>query len=167
MVGAPIPLRQPTPLAPWDGTADIPKMDQRLTIASFALLVTLVVAGGASRRASERPVPPPPADDSTAPAPPAARQIGPLPEAINAPPLGTPAIELQETVMSAVESVVSCRSYPASLLLHAAIPARASASAPSQSGSMLSVAKRTVRTRRWRSSQRITVESLAANIESR
>lgn len=95
MVGAPIPLRQPTPLALRDGTADIPKMDQRLTIAGFALLVTVVVVGGASRRAAERPVPPPPAADSPAPGRPAARQIGPLPEAINAPPLGTPAIDLQ------------------------------------------------------------------------
>lgn len=69
-------------------------MTQRLTIAGFLLLVTLVVAG----RAARQPVEPPElsAEEIVAAVPgsPRARQVGPLAEAVNAPPLGTPAIDL-------------------------------------------------------------------------
>lgn len=70
-------------------------MSQRLTIAGFTLIVTLVVAGGASRRASEQPEQPAEVISTIAPGSPLARQIGPLTEAVNAPPVGTPAIDLE------------------------------------------------------------------------
>lgn len=71
-------------------------MSQRLTIASFVLIVTLVVVGGATRRPAEPPAAPPEVISTVTPEPSRrARHLGPLDEAVNAAPVGTPAIDLE------------------------------------------------------------------------
>jgi|CXWL01.1.fsa_nt_gi predicted Zn-dependent protease len=70
-------------------------MTQRLPIAGFLLIVTLVVAGRATREVVEGPGTPAEVISTIAPGSPLARQVGPLAEAINAPPVGTPAIDLE------------------------------------------------------------------------
>lgn len=70
-------------------------MNQRLVVAGFVLIVTLVVAGRATRRAGESPEASAEVISTVAPGSPRARQVGPLPEAINSAPIGTPAIDLE------------------------------------------------------------------------
>ncbi len=70
-------------------------MNERFVVAVFLLIGTLVLVGGATRRAVDPQEVAPEVISTVAPGSPPARQIGPLADAVNAPPLGTPAIDLE------------------------------------------------------------------------
>jgi hypothetical protein len=70
-------------------------MPHRIVIAAFAVVVALIGLGRLSRTPSGEPDPEPHVISTTTPGSRPARQLGPLPETINAPSAGTPSIDLE------------------------------------------------------------------------
>ncbi|MDX2260498.1 MAG: matrixin family metalloprotease [Gemmatimonadales bacterium] len=70
-------------------------MPHRIVLAALAFVVVLIGLGRLSRTPGSEPEAEPQVTSTTTPGSPSARQLGPLPETMNAPPAGTPSIDLE------------------------------------------------------------------------